>query len=85
MSNHEAAALDVLLPQPSLHGGEKWSLHQRVAELTVEFPRYGYRRMSYQLRAEGLSVNHKAAARIMRESGLQARPWRRRTDYPERP
>jgi len=64
---------------------EKKVLHQRIAELSVEFPRYGYRRMIHQLRAEGLSVNHKAVARIMRESGLQARPLRSiRAHHPER-
>jgi putative transposase len=56
---------------------EKMVLHRRIAELTGEFPRYGYRRMTHQLRAEGLSVNHKAVARIMRENGLQVRPLRR--------
>lgn len=56
---------------------EKIVLHQRIAELTAEFPRYGYRRATHQLRDQGLSVNHKAAARIMRENGLQVRPLRR--------
>jgi len=56
---------------------EKTVLHQRIAALSVEFPRYGYRRMTHQLRAEGLSVNHKTVARIMRENGLQVRPLRR--------
>ena len=31
----------------------------------------------YQLRAEGMSINHKAVARITRENGLQVRPLRR--------
>jgi putative transposase len=56
---------------------EKVVLHDRIAELTAEFPRYGYRRVTYQLRAEGIVVNHKAVARMMRESGLQVRPLRR--------
>lgn len=33
--------------------------------------------MTHQLRAEGLLINHKAVARIMREGGLQLRPLRR--------
>ena len=49
----------------------------RIAELSAEFPRYGYRRVTRQLRAEGLLVNHNAVARMMRESGLQVRPLRR--------
>jgi transposase InsO family protein len=56
---------------------EKKALHQRIAELAAEFPRYGYRRVTHQLRDEGLTVNHKAVARIMRENGLQVRPLRR--------
>jgi len=56
---------------------ERVFLHDRIAELTAEFPRYGYRRVTYQLRAEGVVVNHKAVARMMRESGLQVRPLRR--------
>ena len=56
---------------------EKMALQHRIAELSVEFPRYGYRRVTHQIRAEGLLVNHKAVARMMRESGLQVRPLRR--------
>jgi putative transposase len=56
---------------------EKVVLHHRIAELTVEFPRYGYRRVTHQLRAEGLHINHKAVARIMYDEGLQVRPLRR--------
>jgi putative transposase len=56
---------------------EKTLLQQRIAELSAEFPRYGYRRVTHQLRAAGLFVNHKAAARIMRQYGLQVRPLRR--------
>lgn len=49
----------------------------RIARLCAELPRYGYRRITAQLRTEGLDINHKAAARMMRERGLQARPLRR--------
>ena len=53
------------------------ALGKRIAELCAEFPRDGYRRITAQLRAEGLTVNHKAVARVMREQGLQVRPLRR--------
>lgn len=56
---------------------EKIVLHHRIAELSAEFPRYGYRRVTHQLRAEGLHINHKAVARVMRDNGLQVRPLRR--------
>ena len=34
---------------------EKMALQHRIAELSVEFPRYGYRRVTHQIRAGGCS------------------------------
>jgi putative transposase len=56
---------------------EKKVLHDRVEALCAEFPRDGYRRITHQLRAEGMIVNHKAVARLMRQNGLQVRPLRK--------
>jgi putative transposase len=53
------------------------ALEQRIALLCAEFPRYGYRRITAQLRIEGIKINHKAVARVMRERELQVRPLRR--------
>ena len=53
------------------------ALHERIVAICEEFPRYGYRRVTHQLRAEGLVANHKAVARIVRAKGLQVRPLRR--------
>jgi putative transposase len=53
------------------------AVEKRIALLCAKFPRYGYRRISAQLRIEGMKVNHKAVAKIMREKGLQVRPLRR--------
>ena len=53
------------------------AVERRIAQLCAELPRYGYRRITAQLRIEGISVNHKAVSRIMRERGLQVRPLRR--------
>ncbi len=50
---------------------------EKIGEICVEFPRYGYRRVTAQLRREGLVVNHKKTMRIMREQGLSVRPKRR--------
>ncbi len=52
-------------------------MRERIVTLCEEFPRYGYRRVTHQLRAEGMSINHKAVARIMRKNGLQVWPLRR--------
>jgi len=45
-------------------------LTDRIEEIAEEFPRYGYRKVTAQLRREGLLVNHKKIQRIMRERGL---------------
>jgi putative transposase len=50
---------------------------QKIGEICAEYPRYGYRRVTAQLRRDGLVVNHKRAMRIMREQGLSVRPRRR--------
>ena len=56
---------------------EKKVLRDRIEALCAEFPRDGYRRMTRQLHPEGLIVNHKAVARVMRQNGLQVRPLRK--------
>jgi putative transposase len=56
---------------------EKLKLRHRIISLCEEFPRYGYRRVTAQLRNEGTMINHKTVSRIMRENGLQVRPLRR--------
>src|ERR1700694_1654767 len=58
-------------------GAVRNALEKRIAQLCAEFPRYGYRRITAQLRTEAMNVNHKAVARVMREQGLQVRPLRR--------
>jgi hypothetical protein len=73
MPNHETRAFDLLLPQPPQGGGEK-VLRDRIEALCAESPRDGYRRITRQLHAEGMIVNHKAVARLMRQHGLQVRP-----------
>jgi putative transposase len=63
---------------PSKHPSVKQTAaERRVLALCAEFPRYGYRRITAQMRAEGNVINHKAVARIMRTRGLQVRPLRR--------
>jgi len=52
-------------------------VRDRIVALCDEFPRYGYRRVTAHLKAEGTTINHKAVSRIMRENGLQVRPLRR--------
>lgn len=49
----------------------------RIEAICERYAAYGYRRVTHQLRREGLLVNHKRVARIMRERGLKAEPPRR--------
>jgi putative transposase len=58
-------------------------LRDRIEQMVVEFTRYGYRRVTHQLRREGWKVNHKRVARLMREQSLQCqikRRWVKTTD-----
>jgi len=52
-------------------------VRDRIVALCDEFPRYGYRRVTAQLKAEGTTINHKTVSRIMCDNGLQVRPLRR--------
>jgi putative transposase len=61
-------------PEDSL---EEHALIDRIEGIAEEFPRYGYRKVTAQLRREGLLVNHKKIQRIMRERGLGVKRRRR--------
>lgn len=47
------------------------ALTARVTELACKYGRYGYRRITALLRAEGWLVNHKRVERIWRQQGLK--------------
>lgn len=52
---------------------EEMDLRDRIQRVFLDHrSRYGYRRVSAQLRIEGLCVNHKRVARLMREDNLLA-------------
>jgi len=53
-------------------------LRDRIEAICLGFSRYGYRRVTYQLKREGKQVNHKKVLRLMRESDLLCRVRRRR-------
>ena len=55
----------------------KADLRDRIEAICLEFPRYGYRRVTHQLRHEGWPVNHKKVLRLMRGSDLLCRVRRR--------
>jgi len=50
----------------------------RIEAMCLEFPGYGYRRVTKQLQYEGNVVNHKKVLRLMRESDLLCRARHKR-------
>lgn len=58
-------------------------LLDRIEQIACEFPKYGYRRITKQLKREGYIINHKKTLRIMRENSLLCtvkRKWITTTD-----
>ena len=53
-------------------------LVDRIEAICLEFPRYGYRRVTRQLKREERAVNHKRVLRLMRESDLLCRVKQKR-------
>jgi len=54
-------------------------LIDRIEAICLEFTRYGYRRVTHELKHQGCHVNHKKVLRLMRESDLLCRVKHRRT------
>jgi len=62
---------------------EQADLRSRIEKIACKFPRYGYRRVTAQLKREGHVINHKKVLRIMREDSLLcvAKPrWKNTTN-----
>jgi transposase InsO family protein len=62
-------------------------LVDRIEAICLEFPSYGYRRVTRQLQHEGWMVNHKKVLRLMQESDLLCqvkRKWVKTTDSSHR-
>ena len=53
-------------------------LIERMEQICLDFPRYGYRRVTQQLKREGWLINHKKVHRIMREKGWLCRPRKKK-------
>ncbi len=63
--------------EPQSQPVEEAKLVQRLKEIAAEWPAYGYRRVTAEVRAEGLIVNHKRVMRLMKQNGLSVRLRRR--------
>ena len=53
-------------------------LRDKIEVICLEYTRYGYRRVTHELKHKGCHVNHKKVLRIMRGSDLLCRVRRRR-------
>jgi putative transposase len=53
-------------------------LRDEIESICLEFPGYGYRRVTKQLQHDGQQINHKKVLRIMRESDLLCRIRRKK-------
>lgn len=69
--------------RPEVPDPEATALRDAIEQLVLEFPGYGYRRVTRALQRAGWEVNHKRVLRIMREESLLCRlkrRWVRTTD-----
>jgi putative transposase len=64
-------------PRDPVADAEAVALRDAVERIVLEFPGYGYRRVTHQLRRQGWTVNHKRVLRIMREESLLCQLKRR--------
>lgn len=48
-----------------------------IEAICYDFPSYGYRRVTAALKREGMSINHKKVAKIMKYMGTQCRKRKR--------
>jgi transposase InsO family protein len=56
---------------------EDSALRDAIEAIVLEFPGYGYRRVTHALTRDGWTVNHKRVLRIMREESLLCQLKRR--------
>ena len=52
------------------HVAETLELRNAIEEIALEYPRYGYRRITAELKRRGWQVNHKPVLNVMREGSL---------------
>ena len=59
------------------HSDSDLELRDRIQTLALEWPSYGYRRITAELKRRGAEVNHKHVLRLMREDNLLCRRKKR--------
>jgi transposase InsO family protein len=71
---HACSALGVhrsSIHRPRKRGDDEEALTEDILRLAQQYGRYGYRRITSLLKAEGWRINHKGVERIWREQGLK--------------
>ena len=58
------------LKRPESVPYEDTDLRNQIQEIALEFPGYGYRRLTAELQNRGYCINHKRVLRLMREDNL---------------
>ena len=64
-------------PSPEERAYTHVELRNAIERIVLEFPGYGYRRVTKELQRRGWAVNHKRVLRIMREESLLCQLKRR--------
>jgi transposase InsO family protein len=64
-------------PSPEEIAARDTALRDEIERLTLEFPGYGYRRVTKALQRDGWGVNHKRVLRVMRQEALLCQLQRR--------
>ena len=64
-----------LLQEPKVKSDD--FLRSQVQQVALDWSYYGYRRVTHELKRQGVQVNHKRVLRLMREENLVRRPKKR--------
>jgi len=56
--------------QQPMGSAQDLALRDKIQRIAVEFPRYGYRRITIELKRQGVLANHKKILRLMKEDNL---------------
>lgn len=65
--------------RPTHRAAAEVARQDEIEWIVVEFPSYGYRRVTHELACRGWAVNHKRVLRIMRENSWLCRMRQRTT------
>ena len=64
-------------PGPDKKASEEVDLRDAIERIVLEFPGYGYRRVTQSLKRQGWTINHKKVLRVMRKESLLCQLKRR--------